>query len=137
MTNLLDYNLDDLADLPEFKPFPNGAHTARIKFEEKEINGNPAIELSLTGVSTEELADPNDTPIKPGDTASVLFMLNNEFGQGALKAVLKPLGNHFGIANLRQIMEAANGTECLVVTKQRQNKDKTATYMSVASLSVL
>ena len=135
--NLLDQTLDDLADLPEFKLYPNGAHTVTIQFEEKTINNHPCVELSMIAVRTEELSNPSDTELTAGDTGSVLYMLDNEFGQGALKNLLKPLGQHFGISNLREIMDASAMLECLVVTKQRQNKEKTQSYMSVTSLTVV
>jgi hypothetical protein len=135
--SLLDSTLDDLADMPEFKVYPNGAHIVTISFEEKSVNDHPCVELKMVAVSTEELANPEDTPLVAGDTGSVLYMLDNEFGQGSLKAVLKPLGQYFGIGNLREIMDAANGAECMVVTKQRQNKEKTQTYLSVTSINVV
>ncbi len=137
MMDLLDSSLDDLADLPEFKVFPNGAHICTIKFESKDVNGHPSIECTLTGISTEELANPADTPIAAGDVSSVLFMMDNEFGQGALKAVMKPLAAHFGTSKISETIEAAKGAECLVVTKQRQNKEKTQTYLSIASITVM
>lgn len=136
-SSLLDSTLDDLADMPEFKVYPNGAHTVSISFEEKEVNGHPSVELKMVAIETQELANPSDTPLVAGDTGSVLYMLDNEFGQGSLKAILKPLGQHFGLGNLREIMEAAAGTECMVVTKQRMNKDKTQTYLSVTSIEVI
>jgi len=133
---MLDSTLDDLADMPEYKLFPNGAHNVTIAFEEKAVNDHPSVELKMTAISTEELANPADTPLNAGETGSVLYMLDNEFGQGALKNILKVLGQHFGKNNLREIMEDSTGLECQVVTKQRMNKEKTQSFLSVASLTV-
>ena len=44
---------------------------------------------------------------------------------------------HFGISKVSELIEAANGSECLVVTKVRQNKDKTQTYMDITKIQVL
>lgn len=136
--SLLDSTLDDLNDLPEFKVYPNGAHIVTISFEQKEVNSHPCVELKMRAVETAELADPaKDTPLNAGDEGSVLYMLDNEFGVGSLKAILKPLGQYLGMSVPREIMEASKDLNCMVVTKQRQNKDKTATYVSVTSINVV
>jgi hypothetical protein len=137
MNSILDQVLDDIADLPSFAPFPNGAHRVTIKFEEKEVNKHPSVELQMKALETLELADPTEVPLVAGAETSVLYMLDNEFGLGKLKEVLKPLGAHFGVQNLRAIMEAANGTECMVVTSVRGNKDKTQFYTDVKKLDVV
>lgn len=135
--SLLDISLDSIADLPEFKVFPAGAHRCTVSFEKKQIGTHPAVEMKLTALETVELSDPNETPLVAGTESSVAFMLDNEFGQGNMKKVMTPLAQHFGISNVGQLMEAAKGCECLVVTKTRQNKEKTAVYLDVVSLQVL
>lgn len=135
--SLLDSTLDDLADLPEFKVFPNGAHRVTVNFEIKEVNGKSAVELKMRALETMELQDPTATPLAAGDEGSVLYMLNNEFGQGGLKVILKPLAQGFGTSGIRDTMEAAADAECVVVTKQRQNKDKTQTYLSVTNIALV
>ena len=136
LNSMLDSTLDDLADLPEFKVYPNGTHRVTISFEEKDVNGHPSVELKMAAIGTEELSNPSDTPLNAGEVGSVLYMLDNEFGQGGLKKVLQILGKHFGLVNLREIMEASAGLECLVTTKQRQNKEKTQSYLSIYSIEV-
>lgn len=135
--NLLDISLDDIADLPEFKVYPAGAHRCTIAFEKKMIGTHPAVELKLTLLETVELTDPSEVAPEAGTESSVAYMLDNEFGQGNMKKVMVPLAQHFGISNVSQLMEAAKGTECLVVTKQRQNKEKTQTYLDITSLQVV
>jgi hypothetical protein len=135
--SLLDSSLDDLADLPEFKVFPAGAHRVTINFEKKEINKHPAIELKLVMLETVELSDSTEEAPAAGTESSVAFMLDNEFGVGKFKEILKPLAEHFGVTQVSQILEAAKGAECLVVTKIRQNKEKTASYLDVVKLQVL
>ena len=144
--SLLDATLDDLADIPEFKPFPIGAHSVKIAFDYKEVGGVAAVELALTAVATVELATPTDTPITAGDTTNVLFMLkkkdgsNNDLAQGQLKELLKPLAAHFGTISPRATMAAANGAEVVVITDIREDKrdpQNIKQYTSIKQLTVL
>lgn len=134
LNDLLDANLDDLADLPEFGVFPAGVHKVVISWEQKTVNNHPSIELKMKAIETEELSNPEDTPLTAGDEGSVLFMLDNEFGQGKLKQIIKPLAGATGQGQLRGIIEASNGMEVSVVTKVRQNKDKTQSYTDVSKI---
>lgn len=135
LSSLLDANLDDLADLPEFGTYPPGVHRVVIKWENKEVNGHPSVELGMTAVETEELSNPGaDQPLKAGDQGSALYMMDNEFGQGSLKKTIKPLAAVTGLSSLRAIMEATNGMEVSVVTRIRQNKDKTKSYTDVTKI---
>ena len=133
--SLLDASLDDLADLPEFGTYPAGTHKVILQFEKKEINKHPAIELKMKAVETVELSNPTeDAPLSAGAEGNVLFMLDNEFSQGKLKNLLAALAAQFGGSSIREVMEAANGMEITVVTKVRQNKDKTASYTDLVKL---
>jgi hypothetical protein len=134
--DLLDSTLDDLADMPEFKPFAAGAHKVQIFFDPtKKINDLPAVDLKLVCVESVELLNPEDVPPKAGDFTNVAFMLKkkdgekivrNELAEGQLKEVLKSLAPAFPDAKTnREIMEQANGFEVLVSTGVRKNdKDK-------------
>jgi len=137
LNSILDANLDDLADLPEFGTYPAGTHKVVIQFEEKTVNDHPCLELQMKAVETEELANPGvDQPLAPGAEGSVLFMLDNEFGQGKLKQVIKPLAAALGVSSLRAVVEGAKGMEVSVVTKVRQNKDKTQSYTDISKVIV-
>ena len=138
MDAILDGTLDDLADVPEFKNFPNGAHTATIKFEKKTVNNHPCVEVKLVGIETQELADTvNDKPIARGDESSVLYMMDNDLGQGKFKELMKPFAEVHGNKKLSELMEDSQNSEVLVVTTQRANKDKTKVYMDITNLSVI
>jgi hypothetical protein len=136
MNALLDANLDDLADLPEFGVFPNGTHRVTVSFESKEVNKHPCIELNMVAIETVELANPSDTPLTAGTNGSVLYMLDNEFGQGKLKEVIKPFAAHLGVSSIRDVMEQSKGMEVTVVCKVRQNKDKTQSYTDVTKVLI-
>lgn len=135
LSDLLDSEIDDLADLPEFKVFPPGVHKVKIKWEEKEVNDNETVELQMSAIETIELANPEDTPLAPGDEASVLFMLTNEFAQGAFKKILKVLAPMCGTKGIKETMEASSGMEIDVVTKVRTAKsDKTKQYTDIVKI---
>lgn len=135
---ILDGTLDDLADLPEFKPFPVGTHKAVIKMEQKKVNNHPCIEVLLKAIETIELPSGSEAePVSPGQEATVLYMLDNELGQGKFKKLLKQLAEHFGTDKTnREVMEESQGSEVLVVTTLRANKEKTKMYMDIDSLVV-
>lgn len=137
LSSLLDMKLDDLADMPEFKVFPPGAHRVTISWEQKKIGEHPAIELKMKLVETVELGNPTDTPCDAGTECSVAFMLDNEFGQGKFKEIAKTLAAHFGTSSVGKTLEASASAEVLVITKTRQNKEKTQTYLDVVKLEVL
>lgn len=132
--SLLDSQIDDLADLPEFAVFPNGVHKVSIKWESKEVNKHPCLELKMTAIETVELSNAADTPLAAGTESSVLYMLDNEFGQGKMKEVMKVLSGACGTKSIKETMEASNGMEIQVVTKVRQNKEKTQSYTDVVSV---
>ena len=138
--NLLDSTLDDLEDLPEFKPFAAGAHRVSLSLSQKQINDVDCVEASLKMIENLELADPNleeeDIP-KPGDEASSLFMLNNEFGRGNLKRVLAALADTIGSRNNREIIEGAKDIECIVITSIKlDKKDSDKKYLNIKELQV-
>lgn len=131
---LLDANLDDLADAPEFGVFAPGQHKVTIEIEQKEVNDKPCFELKMTAIETEELADPADTPTKAGDQSSILYFMDNELGQGNFKKMAKQIAEITGTSGIRDTIESAKGLEVSVVVKTRQNKDKTATYQQLVKL---
>ena len=138
LDNLLDGTLDDLEDLPEFKPFPAGAHRVLATFAEKEINGNPAVELSLKLQETLEQSDPQEEEAKPGSESSTAFMLNNEFGRGNLKKCATPFGTALGYSTIREIVEGVKDVECVVVTTLRKDKnDPDKKYLNIKEIQVL
>ncbi len=138
--NLLDATLDDLEDLPEFKPFPAGAHRILATLSLKKINDKQAVELDMKAIETAELVNDSDEPVKEGDSTSVAFMLDNEFGRGNLKKVTTPLAAGLGMegATLRDIIEAVTDAECVVVTAIRKDKnDPDKQYTNIKAIEVV
>ena len=138
MNDLLDATLDDLEDLPEYKSFPAGAYTISVTLEEKEVNGHQSIEMVMTCVEASELADATETPPKQGDTSSVLFMMDNEFGRGKLKAAATPLAAGLGTSTIRELIEQCKDVECVAVLGVRKDKnDASKLYQNIVELQVV
>ncbi len=132
---LLDGTLDDLADVPVFETFHAGAHKVTINW--KKVDKKPAYSLCLTLIETVELANAEDTPQKPGTQTSVMFMLDNEYGQSAFRKIIASLAEHFGAGTNREILEKSEGAEVVAVTKKRANKEKTAEYTDIVAIGVV
>lgn len=146
LDSLLDSKLDDLADMPEFKPFPAGAHICTLEFKAKEINKKPAVEVKLVHVETAELTDPSAVAPNKGDETQCLFILKNndgsanEIAQGKLKMILSALKSAVGGDTNREVMENSKGTQCMVVTKVKVNDKDPANPLrntDIVSLQVL
>jgi hypothetical protein len=142
---LLDRNLDDIADLPEFKTFPAGIHKCTIAWERKDmkktVDGSekqvPHMQLTLTHIETLELADQADANNIPkvGDKCSTAYDLTNEFAMGALKKAVSSLGESQGVTKIGDIIRTTNGFEVAAVTKVRKDKtDKDKKYLQVEDL---
>lgn len=133
LDDLLDETLDDLADLPETKPFPAGAHRTKVTVRRNTKKAGAYI-VEMIHIETLELSNPNlpeaEHP-KAGDKSTVFIATKkkdgtaNEFGQGQLKLVLKPLAALVGSNNIAAILEGTkDGVECVVVVGIRKSKDE-------------
>jgi len=141
ITAMLDGTLDDLSDLPEFKPYPAGTHAVVLTImdltaKDKRVNGHPGFEFKMKAIETLELADSNETPLVAGAETSCLYLLDNPIGQGSFKKVLQSAAEHFGAKSNRDLLADLNGATVAVVTRQRQNKQKTQTYTDIVEMKV-
>lgn len=142
VASLLDADLDDLADAPSFEVPPAGAYNATvISWEEKKIGENACIEIKLRLNSTMELANAADTPVADGTETSTVYNTTNEFGVGDLKEFLKPIKAAHGTVTTRESLDAARGTEIMLVTGVRKGKKGTdsedKTYLKIKKVEVL
>lgn len=144
--SLLDGTLDDLADLPEFKPFPPGVHRGTIKLAVKEIGDkkHKAVEVALTAIETIEQPAGSEEVVSPGQSDKVLYFLTHdnpkvaEIGQGQFKELMKSFAEHFGAQSNRDLMAAAEGSEVMFATSLRTDKnDKTKKYLKLDSVKVI
>lgn len=139
--DLLNANLDDLADLPAFETPPPGAYVLGATFDVKEVNGKNAVEASYSVKETVELEDKSgETKAVPANTKfSQLFMLDNKIGVGNLKRALAPYAQHFGVKNIGALIRENLKEEVLISATLKNRKDKNdpdRLYASVANVMV-
>lgn len=129
MNALLEGTLEDLADLPEFKPYPPGSHHISIKLEQKIVNKHPGFDFKMKLIECKELADPQkDVAPEVGAETSILFLLDNEIGQGQFKKVLTAAAAKFGNKKNSELIADMQNAEALVITKLRENKKSEGTF---------
>jgi len=147
MDALLDGTLDDLADIPEYRTYPVGAHKVTISWELNKIiqgvyyrdkdgkdtnNLVKFISMNMEALETIELPSGSDElPLSKGAKANVLFDLTEERGQGRFKVIMGGLREIFGAKSNRELIVESEKAEIVVIISQRQNKDKTKTYIDV------
>lgn len=141
MDVLLDGTLDDLADMPEFKPFPAGVHKVKINIEQKIIQTYPCFELKLTGIETKELpSGSKDEPLVAGHSTNVLYFMKHknpqvaELGQGKLKELMKVFAEKYGAKSNRELIAEAQNSEVLIATGVREDKSKGKSYTEILSV---
>lgn len=138
LDSLLDGTLDDLKDLPEFSPYPPGAHKVQAMIEQdKKIKH--VFYLKMKAIETVELADATETqPLVAGHETGVRYDLSNEYGQGGFKKILASAADHFGAKTTRELIEDMKSwVEALVITDLRSNKEKTQTYTNVKEFQIV
>lgn len=137
---ILDGTLDDLADIPEWKPFPAGGHKCIISFETgKSQKDVPQVKVKLVAVETVELANPaSDTPLEKGAEAVIAYTFDNEYGQGGFKKLMAIFKEHLGLPDGTkngEIMKASQNMECIAITTVGQNKDKTQKFTRIEDIA--
>jgi len=136
--SLLDGTLDDLADLPEFRPFPVGTYRVAASITQDPKQAKNLFFLNLKVLETLELSDPTETPVEVGAETRIRYDVLNQYGQGNFKKILSAFGTKLGLGKVSAILEEArNPHESLVVTKQTFSKDKTKVFVDVVELQVV
>lgn len=128
--DILDETLDDLADLPQSKPYVAGAHACKMFITRPDPKKQSSYLVKFKHVDTLELANPGDEAPKPGDEA-VMFIhtvkkdgQKNEFGQGQLKMILGPLSDAIGSRSISDCLGATkNGIDVVIVSGVKTQKD--------------
>ena len=141
---LNDEMLDDLADLPEVKPYPAGAHLAKMTITKKDgkvADGKkspPSYMAAFEYVNVLELTDPSKTPPNAGDKAFVNIYTKkkdgtpNEFGQGQLKVLLAPISERTGLKSVNELLEATKaGVEVAITTGIKKGQEGYSDQMTV------
>lgn len=127
--DLLDMNLEDIADIPGFEvPWP-GDYTLRMSAEIKTLKDVKYLELGYTVVSCDKKNDDAspDTPV--GNKFSQLFALTGEEERvkqslGFCKLLLKNVAEQVGEGNLLLLVrDHLPGMVCSATVNRRKDKD--------------
>ena len=126
LDDLLDGELSDLPDM-SFDAWPDGSYYCTCSLEPKKITTKEgkswSIEAEFKLLTVQELANPGeDIPPKEGAKNSTICMLNNEFGRAALKKLLTPFAERFGITRQRELIDMVKDVEVVVVHKRKFDK---------------
>lgn len=138
----LDMSIDDIEDLPSFVTPPTGAYTLDIvSVEKKEIGEHPALEFKFTILQVTEMdpegLDEGEQPPKEGDQFSLPYMLDNRFGVGTMKELLKPFKEKLGTSNLGELAKQMPGMKILMVLKRTFDKKKDKHYSKAKQVAIL
>jgi hypothetical protein len=147
MDDLLDRDIDDLKDLPEFKVPDTGIYKFFVSTGAKFINEKPAIEWNYTVRELVELADstiPEELRAKPGDKFSIaIFLLGkdgtpSEMGEGRLKDACAPYQAHFGEGNIKKLCRDVIKEVAITakLTKKPRKDDKTLFEARIEDVTV-
>lgn len=126
INDLLNTDLNDLADLAGFDVPNNGYYKLSVDASTKEINNKPAVVLDYEVVEVLEMADPTATPPITGTKFGETFFLDNEFGVGNMKKALKPFADAFGVGNISALLEQIKGVSVFATVKQQADKKDTS-----------
>lgn len=130
--DLLDKEIDDLADLPEFKAPDTGIYKLSVTCATKPINEKPAVVTSFTVREVVELADSSieeKDRAKAGDKFDVAFILKDKEGNdseiawGRMKEFVLPFKEHFGLTNLKEVIQKL-GDESVDITAKVTKKER-------------
>lgn len=150
--SLLDGTLDDLADAPEFKPYPLGVHRIVMNWETKQLDDkkdsskkNTIVTLKMKAIETVETPAGSEEVCSPGQEENIGFFLVHhsspkamEMGQSQFKEIMKSLAQHYGAKSNRELMAESAGAEALVTTGHRKDKaDTSKKYTTVEKLMIV
>lgn len=137
LDQLLDGTLDDLADAPEYRPWPAGTHRFTLKLE-FDTKVKSVIYAKLKLLETIEQVDSEEKPLEVGAEANLRYDLSNEYAQGNFKRILVAAAAHFGAKKNSELIQEMNNVECLGITKQIvSKKNKDAVYTDLVELQIV
>lgn len=138
--DLMDASIDDLKDLPPFIVPPVGHYKLGMSLSRKVVNDKPCIQAEYVVKETLELKNSQEAPAEVGTKFSQLFTMDNEFGQGAFKALVAPLVAGLGLQGkkIAEIIAAVQNVDVHATVKQRKDKDdKDKVYANVQNVEVV
>lgn len=149
--DLLDAELEDLAELERFTPIPAGSHICTLDWSFPDHESQVIVALKLTVVETAEMASMSEDAPEPGKTSMIRFALQNKdgtpimtekggvntFGQGQLREVLTMLQPTVGGSKTREIIENSQGATALVhLAVRASKKDPESKFNTIKGLDM-
>lgn len=153
---LLETNLDDIADLPEYADYiPTGTYHLRIVESEKkfvEVQNKetkakekaPVIQFTYEIVEPKELKDPQEENLlKPGMRFNESFWLNGDAEAKKktleiIKVKFKELSAKFGWSSLGDVIAGAKGVEVFAIVKSKaSDKDADKFFIGTKNMQPL
>jgi hypothetical protein len=142
LDSLLDANLADIADLPEYADFiPTGFYKLKIETVERksvEITDKeskqkvqaPVLQLVYSVQETLELEDQSVEKIKPNTRFNISYFFNKDPQKSleVIKANFKNIAEQLGITNVAELIGKLQGLEVGATVKSKKAKDKEDTY---------
>lgn len=107
---MLDKELDEIEDLPGFEVPYNGRYLLKLNRKFKKINGKTSVEATLEVMECLKKNNDADPDTIAGTKFSNLFFLTGEedsvkVSVGMLKQFAKPIGEHFQVSNMKDIVK--------------------------------
>lgn len=117
--SLLDAILDDMNDMPTWSRFPAGVYKVKpsVKTEVKKNQAGVSethITISCKLLAVVELADAASVAPEVGSETQVRYTWENEYGQGGLKNLLKPVAAASGQKSVPVLLDLINNADDLV-----------------------
>lgn len=132
--DLMDASIDAIADLPAFVVPPIGFYKLGLSLERKAVNDKPCVQANFVVLETKELKNASDVPVEVGTKFNSLYMMDNQFGQGAFKALVAPLAGGLGLqgAKVSEVIQKVQNVQITATLKHRKDKeDKERVYPNI------
>jgi hypothetical protein len=140
LDTLLDTDLSQVADLPEYFTPENGIYLATIDgiVTGTKTNKNGEYVDATIKYTLHANLDEAGAPVPENAMNSESYNLSNaEFGMPKFKKVTGAIATALGTNNLRAVIEGAAGMQVVLTVKNRKDKtDPSRVYFSVAELAL-
>jgi hypothetical protein len=118
--SLLDASLDDMNDMPTWEVFPAGVYKVKPTVKQEKKKNDKGVEETIITVGAKllevrELNSPEDKAPEIGAETSTRYTWENEYGQGGLKNLLKPIAAATGVKSVAQLLEILNDADDVVL----------------------
>lgn len=146
LDSLLDANLADVADLPEYLDYcPDGAYFVKcvkvekknVEIKDKEKAGQkkdaPVVQFTFAIQRTMELVDATKEQVKEGSQFSetVFFHSDADKAKEVIKAKYKGLAESQGWKTVGDIVSGLEGLEFVATIKSKKDKDADKYYIQL------